>query len=160
MRLRGDTTFNNWLLDVGDGKIQHDIPELDSDLVELPNEIITDEDIIQEIFGNHIDVSTDDAIAALSRRVILSTKNQLVSEINHKILSMISGEEQVYHSIDSTVIDTKSEAIHYEVSFLNQQCPSGMPPHCLTLKVGAFVILLRNLDPKNGLLNGQNLARI
>ena len=48
----------------------------------------------------------------------------------------------------------------FEDSFLNQQCPSGMPPHCLTLKIGCFILLLRNLSPNNGLLNGTRLVVI
>ena len=33
-----------------------------------------------------------------------------------------------------------------------------MPPHILNLKVGAFIMLLRNLNPKKGLLNGTRLV--
>ncbi|ELQ73964.1 DNA helicase, Helitron [Trachipleistophora hominis] len=32
-----------------------------------------------------------------------------------------------------------------------------MPPHKLVLKRGALIMLLRNLDPANGLLNGTRL---
>ena len=35
---------------------------------------------------------------------------------------------------------------------------SLLPPHILILRVGAFIMLLRNLDPKNGLLNVTRLV--
>jgi hypothetical protein len=42
-----------------------------------------------------------------------------------------------------------------EISHL--QNPSNVPPHRLRLRVGAPVILLRNVDPTNGLCNGTRL---
>lgn len=50
--------------------------------------------------------------------------------------------------------------LRYPVEFLYKQQPSGMPPHSLKLKVGAIIMLLRNLDPKCGLLNGTRLIVI
>ena len=47
----------------------------------------------------------------------------------------------------------------YPTEFLNSITLSGMPPHAMTLKVGAPIILLRNLraDSGNGLQNGTRL---
>ena len=41
--------------------------------------------------------------------------------------------------------------------YLNQSLPLGLPPHRLLLKVGMPIILLRNLDFKQGLANGTRL---
>ncbi|WVZ75282.1 hypothetical protein U9M48_023354 [Paspalum notatum var. saurae] len=48
------------------------------------------------------------------------------------------GEQLVYHS-------------YYTPEFLNTLTPNGLPPHVLKLKIGCPVILLRNIDPANGL---------
>jgi ATP-dependent DNA helicase PIF1 len=43
------------------------------------------------------------------------------------------------------------------MEFLNSLTVSGLPPHVLRLKVGCPIILLRNIDPSNGLCNGTRL---
>jgi ATP-dependent DNA helicase PIF1 len=40
------------------------------------------------------------------------------------------------------------------MEFLNTITLVGMPPHCMALKVGVPVILLRNLNVALGLCNG------
>ena len=43
------------------------------------------------------------------------------------------------------------------MEFLNSLTVSGLPPHYLRLKNGCPIILLRNIDPSNGLCNGTRL---
>ena len=45
----------------------------------------------------------------------------------------------------------------WPLKFLNCLSPSGLPPHKLQLKIGAFIILLRNLNVNQGLCNGTRL---
>jgi ATP-dependent DNA helicase PIF1 len=61
----------------------------------------------------------------------------------------------VYHSFDEAVDDPHN---YYPQEFLNTLTPNGIPPHVLKLKISCSVILLRNLDPANGLCNGTRLV--
>lgn len=65
---------------------------------------------------------------------------------------------RTYLSADS-VPDEEQQTL-YPGEFLNSLTPSGMPPHRLYLKTNAPVILLRNINPIEGLLNGTRLSII
>ena len=67
------------------------------------------------------------------------------------------GEGKTYNSAD-TVAEEELQN-DYPTDFLNSITLSGMPPHSMTLKVGAPVMLLRNLraGPGNGMRNGTHL---
>ncbi|KAL4554228.1 hypothetical protein LXL04_039659 [Taraxacum kok-saghyz] len=56
--------------------------------------------------------------------------------------------------ISRAILSTKNENID-EIN--DQMINSGLPPHYLRLKIGCPIILLRNIDPSNGLCNGTRL---
>jgi hypothetical protein len=89
-------------------------------------------------------------------RVILTTLNDTVADINDRILARMVGETRVYQGIDS--VDTGEEETTIPIEFLRAQNPSDLPPEKLKLKVGAPIILLRNLFPAEGLCNGTRLV--
>jgi hypothetical protein len=89
-------------------------------------------------------------------RVILTTRNDTVADINNRILTRMTGEIRIYEAIDS--VDTKEEETTTPIEFLRAQNPSSLPPAKLKLKVGAPIILLRNLFPAEGLCNGTRLV--
>jgi ATP-dependent DNA helicase PIF1 len=59
-----------------------------------------------------------------------------------------------YLSVDSTEDASNS----FPEEFLNSLSLSGLPQHSLTLKVGAPVMLLRNINPQDGLSNGTRMT--
>jgi ATP-dependent DNA helicase PIF1 len=71
------------------------------------------------------------------------------------VLSYLLGVQVDFLSADSAE-DTEM-ANTYPSEFLNTLEVSGMPSHKLSLKIGAPMILLRNLDPSAGLCNGTRL---
>lgn len=69
------------------------------------------------------------------------------------------GEEKIYLSADS-IDPTDTKAVNDEAldsDFLNKIKVSGLPNHRLRLKVGCPVMVLRNVDPPEGLMNGTRL---
>jgi ATP-dependent DNA helicase PIF1 len=67
------------------------------------------------------------------------------------MIKQFLGDEHVYFSHDTVDDDTTNT---YPLDFLNSITPNGLPPHILRTKKNCLVILLRNLDPHNGLCNG------
>lgn len=70
-----------------------------------------------------------------------------------------SGEEKIYLSSDSIDPSDKFSVNDQALTpdFLNKIKVSGLPNHSLRLKVGCPVMLLRNIDPAGGLMNGTRL---
>ncbi|XP_021725919.1 ATP-dependent DNA helicase PIF1-like [Chenopodium quinoa] len=89
-----------------------------------------------------------------TERAILTPLNDAVDSINNFLIDKFPGEAVVYKSFDSILDDN---CVIYPTEFLNQLAPGGMTPHGLVLKVNSPVILLRNIDPADGLCNGTRL---
>ncbi|KAG5051971.1 hypothetical protein JHK87_004169 [Glycine soja] len=65
-----------------------------------------------------------------------------------------------YLSCDSVDKSETIESCHFRsltTEFLNSLTTSGLPNHCLKLKIGTPIMLLRNLDQTQGLCNGTRL---
>jgi hypothetical protein len=156
MRAQADPWFSDFLLRIGNGTEE----SIGENYVRLPEEIVigyTDSQSSVSKLINDIFPSLDKngrLSSYISARAIISTKNEYVDEINAMLINRFPGEERVYYSFDSAVDDTQN---HYQPEFLNSLTPNGLPPHVLKLKINCPVILLRNLDPSNGLCNGTRL---
>jgi ATP-dependent DNA helicase PIF1 len=86
---------------------------------------------------------------------ILSTTNEHVVAMNAIMIERFHKNEKVYYSFDSVDDDTRN---NYPLDFLNSITPNGLPPHELKVKKDYPIILLRNLDPHNGLCHGTRLV--
>lgn len=87
----------------------------------------------------------------LFQRAILCPTNTEVDTVNQYIALRFPGIEHKLHSVDSIELH---ESHKYSVEYLHTLCPSGMPPHSLTLKIGMIIMLLRNFDTIRGHCNG------
>uniref|UniRef100_A0A453IF08 DNA helicase Pif1-like 2B domain-containing protein n=1 Tax=Aegilops tauschii subsp. strangulata TaxID=200361 RepID=A0A453IF08_AEGTS len=157
MRAHNDTWFADYLLRVGNGTEEVD----DQGNIRLPEDICvpsTGEGDDLEKLINHVFLTLDDNMSDpnyMTSRAILSTTNDNVDKINIRMVERFRGEEVIYHSFDSAEDEPYG---YYAPEFLNGLTPNGLPPHALKLKLKCPVILLRNIDPANGLCNGTRLV--
>ncbi|KAL6856293.1 hypothetical protein ACP4OV_019095 [Aristida adscensionis] len=157
MRAKSDPWFAEYLLRIGGGtEAMND----DGD-VHLPDEICllytgedSDLDTLIDCIFPRLNENMEDT-NYITSRAILATRNDWVDIINMKMIQRFQGDEMVYHSFDTAVDDPHN---YYPSEFLNSLSPNGLPPHVLKLKIGCPVILLRNIDPANGLCNGTRLV--
>ncbi|KAB2619505.1 hypothetical protein D8674_015374 [Pyrus ussuriensis x Pyrus communis] len=145
MRSINDCEFSEFLLRVGDGN--EDV--IMDDMVKLPECMVIPwesehsiNQLIAKIFPD-LEDHINDATYMVERAVVTPT-NEDVDMLNEKIINMFPGLEETMYSFDSP-------------EFLNSISLGGLPPHKLTLKRGAPIMLLRNIDPKLGLCNGTRL---
>ncbi|XP_019091029.1 PREDICTED: uncharacterized protein LOC109128660 [Camelina sativa] len=155
--------FSDWLLAVGDGRISE--PNNGEAIIDIPNEFLITkaenpiEAISMEIYGNPAFLKDKKDPIFFQTRVILAPTNDDVNKINQYMLAMLETEEKVYLSADS-IDPTDSDSLSNPVitpDFLNSIKLSGLPHHTLRLKIGAPVMLLRNINLKGGLCNGTRL---
>lgn len=77
------------------------------------------------------------------------------------MLQRLPGVEKVFLSYDSICASETSPSDDidtYTTEFLNTVKGSGIPDHQIRLKVGAPIMLLRNIDKSLGLCNGTRLT--
>ncbi|XP_076927469.1 uncharacterized protein LOC143591031 [Bidens hawaiensis] len=155
--------FSKWLLDIGEGKVggtndgtaKIDIP--DDLLIEQCDDPILK--LIQFVYPNILNNSQDPTY--FQQRGLLAPTNEVVHEINDRLLELFHGDPVEYLSSDSVsksdYIDGNVDPTLYSTEILNGLKISGLPNHKLILKVGVPVMLLRNIDQKKGLCNGTRL---
>lgn len=157
MRAQNDPWFAEYLLRIGGGS-----EEVNNEGdVELPKGLCVPytrqdqdlDDLIDFVFPDLEDNKSDSSY--VTSRAILSTKNDCVDKINMKMINNFNGDEMLYHSFDTAIDDPNN---YYPAEFLNTLTLNGLPPHILKLKRNCPVILLRNIDPANGLYNGTRLV--
>ncbi|XP_076934739.1 uncharacterized protein LOC143601132 [Bidens hawaiensis] len=155
--------FADWLLDIGqrtlggpnDGESVIDIPD---DLLIL-NLVDPIGDLIRFVYPDILDRFNE--LTYFQDRALLAPLNEVVQEINERMLALFPGDEVQYLSSDSLAeSEDVSDAVDlqlYSPDLLNGLKMSGMPNHRLVLKVGVPIMLLRNINHKKGLCNGTRL---
>ena len=148
--------FAQWLLDVGHGK---NLP-LDHSFT-VPQHMLCGPDVsdlIKEIYPNIATAGTLPDQYFL-QRAILCPRNLEVDAINSLVFKEFPGNGHVYRSVD-TVTAKEQLVEHYPVEYLHSLKFGGIPPSQLELKLGVPLMLLRNLDPGQGLCNGTRLRLV
>ncbi|CAA7059783.1 unnamed protein product [Microthlaspi erraticum] len=182
MRLRDeDREFAAWILRVGNGTAEK-AQAAEEAQGESETVLVHPEFILPNI-EDHLHAITDAAYPNfihhyqnhdyLTERAILTPRNDTVHEINTYMLSKVQSEMKEYLSSDSIETEAKpavkssssdsseteaKPADNYTQEYLNSLEFPGIQNHRLCLKVGVLVMLLRNLNQKNGLCNGTRLV--
>ena len=152
MRVKdGDKPFCDWLLKIGDGTINDNPNKNDDEMwVNIPdNHMVKSKiDLIEYTFPNLKSIDKNELMSS----GIFCPKNDDAWEINRICLNKLPGEPRTYLSFDRV---EDEDCVSAQTELLNSRRPSGFPDHNLILKVGAPVMLLRNLQC--GLVNGTRM---
>lgn len=155
-----------WLQQLGEGTL----PSSSDGSVQLPVECCMGADLeegasaptlrefVERVYGDLANDPEARRPEVLTRRAILTSLNTNVDDLNEKIMRMWPcgpGEERTYLSADEA---DEEEQHQYTVELLNSFNSGAIPPHRLHLKVGAPMMLMRNMCPKRGLMNGTRLV--
>lgn len=142
--------FADWLLDVGagNGLDANNSMQLQPNMRMPENSV---ESLISGIYPGIANGNKEDDY--FLQRTILSPKNDAVDDINKSILDKFPGQETILTSTDKI---TTGEDI-YPVEYLQSLKGSGLPLSQLALKPGCPLMLLRNINPAEGLCNGTRM---
>ena len=165
VRASGDPeleAFDEWTLGVGNGIM---------DTLEVPSNIGVTEitpnssenrnsegrsmlEFCQKIFPNIAENLSVDGW--LDGRTILAVTNKEVGSLNTVMNDLLPGTGDIFCSSDT--LENTDDLLRFNTEYLNTLTPNGFPPHQLVLKPGMPMMLLRNLNPRQGLCNGSRLV--
>ncbi|XP_022003575.1 uncharacterized protein LOC110901029 [Helianthus annuus] len=160
-------TFSNWILAMGAGRLPTIslVGEDEPTWIKMPNDLLIPVSenpigaVVSNTFPDILERVND--IHYLKKRCILCPMNDEVDKINLHVLEKMPGELQELLSADEICQSTNNYdemCALYPPEFLNTLNFSGISNHRLQLKIGAPVILMRNLNLQKGLCNGTRLV--
>ena len=91
----------------------------------------------------------------LEGRAVLAATNKEVKMLNEILIMKLPGNINLLKSADQ--LCNEQDLLRFNAEYLHGQCPNGFPPHDLRLKHNMPLMLLRNLNPREGLCNGTKL---
>ncbi|XP_044364687.1 ATP-dependent DNA helicase pif1 isoform X2 [Triticum aestivum] len=158
--------FSDFVLAVGDGTFPavRRGDETEASWIELRLDLMIMEGdnkiraMIEAVYTDFPDKFMDPTY--LCDRAILCPTHDVCDEINDVMLTMVPEQAREYLSYDcvSKISEKFSdmEAI-YSIEYLNMLSVNNYPEHRLVLKKGILIMLLRNLNPSDGLCNGTRM---
>ena len=149
--------FADFLLQLGEGRLPYNT-SLGKHMVRIPDEYVCNNQNLQD-FVRWCYPDIDSSSINVTGKAILAPKNKHVDELNNIALSLMQGNAENFESADSVKsTGDDRESVNFPTEYLNTINASGLPPHKLTIKIGSPLILLRNINPKQGLCNGTRLV--
>ena len=159
--------FANWTLSLGDGTNNNQqgrvmIPK--EMLFQIKpntknskeNELKSLIEFCEQIFPN-LETNLSDPMW-LEGRAILAPTNTEVDSINDLMESRMPGISTKLSSADA--LENYEDVMRFNTEYLNSLYPRGFPRHIISLKPGMPLMLLRNINPKEGLCNGTKLIYV
>ncbi|GJY36405.1 ATP-dependent DNA helicase PIF1-like protein [Tanacetum coccineum] len=132
--------------------------------IEIPKDFLINatespiQQIVKETFPDFKNRRND--IVYLKERAILTPRNDDADAINTYMFDKLPGPTMTYNRADEVCkqsTDILEQQHLYTTEFLNTLNFSRMPPHALKLKKELPIMLLRNVNPSQGLCNGTRL---
>ena len=165
VRASGDATlesFDRWALSIGNG-------DCSSGDVPIPEEMITEiipntknepwhEEQSMRKFCQVVFPDLKKNICKpgwLEGRTILAPTNKEVDAINNLMQESLPESGIKLSSADT--LGNPEDAFRFNSEYLHTLRPNGFPQHILNLKPGMPLMLLRNINPRQGLCNGTRL---
>lgn len=152
MRARQDPGFVQWLRAVGKGaNFVGNIGEEDVD------NMLSGGNLVNDIYSKlrRGAMSQAELMRYLSERCILAPKNEVCGKYNQEVSDALPGNYRYYRSFDAVAEDAGRQVLLVSEEVLNNLDMSCLPPHELALKLNSVVIMMRNINVPNGLVNGQ-----
>ena len=148
--------FSDYILRIGNGE-EEVFEDSGENVIKIPDNFLVDsrEALIESIFPD-LEFGSENVIDGC----IYTPLNRHVHVMNDICIDKYPGTAKSYLSADSILEDDHKDAVPNE--YLNAMSPSGLPDHNLTLKVGAPIMLLRNLQAGSAvsLRNGTRMVVI
>lgn len=147
-----ELSWMQWLLDVGHGRHTSET----ADII-LPEALCVGSDVKDLIAAVYPDLEQRQPPEYFMDRTIIAPHNDSVDLLNQAMLSVLPGNVHTCWSADSASDrddGVQGDSRNYTSDFLQSLNISGLPLARLELKTGAPVMVLRNIDPANGLCNG------
>lgn len=154
-------SFADWIIGIGNG--DHKSNDGESE-IQIPKDLLIQDS--EKPFHSLVDFTYPSILENMKdykffeERAILAPTLDAIEHVNDFVLSMMPRDEKEYMSSDSTVQsdeDCEVQGEWFTTESLNDIKCSGLPNHCLRLKVGIAIMLMRNIDEANGLCNGTRL---
>jgi hypothetical protein len=159
MRLSGtdisNTTFATWLQDLS---FRADL----NGYIEIPDMIYRTScrsDFINRIYPPEELINSPTNPSFFIGRAILCTRNITADNFNNILIEDIPGELYTFESFNHA--DINDNALGREeltAEYLRSLTIPSLPPGILHVRIGAPLLLMRNLDPQHGLCNGTRLT--